>query len=286
MQFPIFPPAKWQLELAGGCSIFASAISSSHAHSGASETGLRLVLLLQGELNLGFGCKNYALTQHASRGADVLLLNLTEQEEFQRRAVATELEKKICLHIPAGWLQEYGLHESQEDVSLQRFTQQHLADAQWHADPQLTGLAERLLAPISSSPLIERLRRESLAFELLASVLTRLQQTSPNVPAHICRRLLEIRDLLDHGTADEWSLAEIAAQACMSPTTLQRHFRRQFGSSVFDYLRQKKLERARDKLCRGQESITTAALEAGYNSPANFATAFRRAFGISPSECK
>ncbi|WP_415807924.1 helix-turn-helix transcriptional regulator, partial [Bordetella muralis] len=78
------------------------------------------------------------------------------------------------------------------------------------------------------------------------------------------------------------SLVQIAKHACLSVNTLQRHFRAVWGKTVFAYLRDARLDRARMALERDAISVTQAALIAGYSSPANFATAFRQRYGIPP----
>jgi AraC-like DNA-binding protein len=53
------------------------------------------------------------------------------------------------------------------------------------------------------------------------------------------------------------------------------------GRSVFEYIR---LERAFAALRSGEASVQHASDLAGYASPANFATAFRRRFGLTPRD--
>ena len=43
---------------------------------------------------------------------------------------------------------------------------------------------------------------------------------------------------------------------------------------------------ARDAMERDGISVAEAAYDAGYSSPANFSTAFKRMFGLSPREAK
>jgi AraC-like DNA-binding protein len=74
----------------------------------------------------------------------------------------------------------------------------------------------------------------------------------------------------------------IARNAGMSVNTLQRIFRMVHNTTVFDYVRARKLHRAREALERDGASVAEAAYIAGYASAANFATAFRRFFGTSP----
>ena len=48
-------------------------------------------------------------------------------------------------------------------------------------------------------------------------------------------------------------------------------------------MRNVRLERAFTALGRGEATVQEASAIAGYTSPANFATAFRRRFGIVPT---
>ena len=84
----------------------------------------------------------------------------------------------------------------------------------------------------------------------------------------------------------KYAMEEIAKQVNMSESTLQRHFRQAFNMSVFEYLRRNRLQRAMVAMQKEGLGIAQAAHIAGYNSPANFSTAFRRAFGITPGQLK
>jgi AraC-like DNA-binding protein len=68
--------------------------------------------------------------------------------------------------------------------------------------------------------------------------------------------------------------------------TLQRHFRAMWGTTVAQYLREGRLSRARLALERDGISVAQAACIAGYGSAANFATAFRRRFGVPPGQVR
>ena len=78
------------------------------------------------------------------------------------------------------------------------------------------------------------------------------------------------------------SLDAIADHVGMHVSTLQRHFRLQYGTSVVECARDARLLRARRALERDRVSVGQAAELAGYSSPANFATAYRRRFGVPP----
>jgi AraC-like DNA-binding protein len=92
-----------------------------------------------------------------------------------------------------------------------------------------------------------------------------------------CRAFL--RKPSPHETIDEWSVA-----LCMSRRTFTRLFREETGLSFSSWRQQACLLAALPRLAAG-ESITTVAIDLGYNSPAAFTTMFKRLQGVPPSRC-
>lgn len=64
---------------------------------------------------------------------------------------------------------------------------------------------------------------------------------------------------------------------------LSRAFREELGQTVFEYVRGERLRIAQQLLTGTPLSIAHIAGEIGFSSAANFATAFRERFGVSPS---
>jgi AraC-like DNA-binding protein len=82
------------------------------------------------------------------------------------------------------------------------------------------------------------------------------------------------------------TLADIAGECGLSLRYLHDLFRHD-GRTAWEYLRCERLQRARHVL----ESvpalpITDVSMRCGFSSPSQFATAFRRAFGISPRDAR
>ncbi|HKT62506.1 MAG TPA: response regulator [Burkholderia sp.] len=65
---------------------------------------------------------------------------------------------------------------------------------------------------------------------------------------------------------------------------LSRAFRDNLGQTVFEYLRHERLRIARDLLDTTSLSMASIAKEIGFSTAANFATAFRERFGLTPTE--
>jgi DNA-binding response OmpR family regulator len=64
---------------------------------------------------------------------------------------------------------------------------------------------------------------------------------------------------------------------------LSRAFREELGQTVFEYLRGERLAIAQRLLTTTALSVANIAEEIGFSSAANFATAFRERFGVTPS---
>ncbi|MGI6903128.1 helix-turn-helix domain-containing protein [Leclercia adecarboxylata] len=134
------------------------------------------------------------------------------------------------------------------------------------------------------SSLSRQLLLEGVMYQLLGHGLhLREQEGAARVSAaggeHA--RLEQIRHLLAQAPEQEYTLAQLAAQAAMSPSSLRSKFRQAYGCTVFDYLRDCRLALARRYLLEGH-SVQQAAWMSGYQHATNFATAFRRRYGICP----
>ena len=99
------------------------------------------------------------------------------------------------------------------------------------------------------------------------------------------QRLETVRRLLEQQPEKEYTLTELAQLAAMSSSSLRVKFRQAYGHSVFDYLRDCRLEQARRYLAQGY-SVQQAAWMSGYQHATNFSTAFRRRYGIAPSDAR
>ena len=99
-------------------------------------------------------------------------------------------------------------------------------------------------------------------------------------------RLQSVKERIDSDLAYPWSIDELARHAGLSRRSFNQKFQMVYGESAIDYLRARRLDAARALLIHQRLSVTEAAFRVGYAHPANFATAFRRRFGHSPSRCQ
>lgn len=92
------------------------------------------------------------------------------------------------------------------------------------------------------------------------------------------------RVLLDSRLADPPSVPELARLVGLNETSLRRSFKLAFGTTIIDYLRDRRLDVARVLVRERRLSIAEIAYRVGFASPANFATAYRRRFGRAPTQ--
>ncbi|PSJ36323.1 helix-turn-helix transcriptional regulator [Allosphingosinicella deserti] len=123
---------------------------------------------------------------------------------------------------------------------------------------------------------------ESCALALLAAQLEAVMPGNDG-SAGVERGLVEARAYLDANLDDPPSIVQLARICGINDFKLKRAFKAAFGTTIFGYVRQRRMERAAGDLHAGQ-SVATAAAQAGYECSRCFTDAFRRHFGILPSE--
>lgn len=131
----------------------------------------------------------------------------------------------------------------------------------------------------------------SLRDTLLTSLLTSVRHSASSVleapPARVAQASVRRAEELIHARAgDPIALADIVAAADIPERSLRAAFTAALGVSPMDYLRQHRLEIARQRLLDPAPDTTVAGVVAGLDlgNPGRFSGDYRRRFGESPSE--
>lgn len=246
-----------------------------------------IFVVLDGFVDFSIGDRSFTSTarRSAHATADCGALMLTDHELMTRRSHKGNRTRKVTVSVDGAWLEDMVC--GQAGSLLRQFTTSHLSHAAWHASPRLLSLAEQILCPPDATPFLKDMYVESRTIDLIAEALTTLVGEVPDriaagLATREARMARSARDYIEENLDKVLSLTDIAREVGLSPASLQRRFKAAYGTTVVDFVRARKLELARDALERDGVSIGEAAYVAGYSNPANFATAFRRAFGIPP----
>jgi AraC-like DNA-binding protein len=96
-------------------------------------------------------------------------------------------------------------------------------------------------------------------------------------------RLNDAIQLIRRDFAKPLRVEALAEMAAMSPSVFHRRFKAVTAFSPLQYQKQVRLLHARTMLVTGVRSVTTAALEVGYESATQFSREYARAFGLPPA---
>ncbi len=80
------------------------------------------------------------------------------------------------------------------------------------------------------------------------------------------------------------TVEKLANLGCMSKTTFNRHFKKEFAVTPIEYLIEIRIKMAKLMLKRKDNSMTDIAMRCGFGSSAHFSSCFQKHVGVTPSE--
>ncbi|MEZ8315480.1 helix-turn-helix transcriptional regulator [Vibrio splendidus] len=274
-----------------------------------AHSAILITILLEGKLTFGYDDLEFDLD--ASNGPQGVVVNLAKPANFRRSLIQNNKMNKINILVKPQWVEP----RLSEHCTSKSFLDSHKAfyDLQINAD--IIQLTNRLTSQATPTNFQDKLVVETLTQQLLAQTLSQMpiqccQQCtsedsnlgSSNTSPNSTLKSLDLNESTDEVTTSKGfdaklediisyieinleqplSLESIASQFSMSISNLQRRFKQSYNLTINGYIRQRRLDIARQHLERGLVSITEAAYEAGYQHPSNFTSAFKKAFGVPP----
>jgi AraC-like DNA-binding protein len=171
------------------------------------------------------------------------------------------------------------LHYVDEPGSLYRFQ-----DAP--VPPAMRLIAEQLIS-LPSGPLADLLM-EAKSLELLYQWLNALSAAPAIEPLSARNRdkAQALKEMLDTRDSVTMSIAQLSRDLAWNETQMMESFKHLTGVTISAYRQRLRMNRALAQLRETNRPITDIAFEAGYEHQANFATAFKRAFGLPPRRAR
>lgn len=98
-------------------------------------------------------------------------------------------------------------------------------------------------------------------------------------------KLMEIEALLvkDFSQAPP-TIAMLAEKAGMSISKLKSVFKKVYGTGIYEYYQKNRMQKARSMLLTDQYTVKEVGLQLGYTNLSNFSLAFKKEFGVLPSQ--
>lgn len=138
---------------------------------------------------------------------------------------------------------------------------------------------------------IRRLHTEAKVMELLIYQLEQLRSSEEELSVKALRaddveKLELVRSILEQRFIDPPSQKELSLKAGINESKLRRAFKEYFGTTIHDYTVRIKMEYARKLLLEERKTILEVSGLTGFNHQNNFSSAFKKYFGISPSDIR
>lgn len=135
-----------------------------------------------------------------------------------------------------------------------------------------TGADRKVLAPTYLKEIVYR----ALQAEQYSRLVERAAFESANNP--VSATIAYVRDNI----AEPLSVSEMAERAYMSPSAFSHVFRDVTGKSPYQFVKEMRLNRARELLVEDGNSVTQISKAVGYRSASHFINEFKDRFGVTP----
>ena len=222
--------------------------------------------------------------------AALLTLVLTGDSTEEHRGRSRNLVAQTLLFTPAFEMHGHLFRNSSRWLNMQFSDAWFARVAAGNAPlPQLPQLVQNHTAVAWATRVRAELRQHDAvsqfaiegALLLLITDLSRLstkgEQTRP-------RWLIAVEDAIEASVGAPPSIDDLAAVAGVHGSHLLRTFRRYHGVTIANYVRKRRVERARTEVAAGKQPLSMIALEAGFADQSHFTKVFRQAFGQTPGQ--
>ncbi len=247
------------------------------------------------------GLEKYRIGDRTHTVSSGRFLVVNHHQRFQCRIQSAETVEGMCFYIdPAAADEIYHVQATGHRKLLDQ-SSEPLGEKKLFME-KVFGLGEsplgnflQAMAPILRNPLQrERVDFESffvtMAERLVESqhqtklLIDNLNNEKASTREELYRRISLARNFIDENFLQEISLDTLASVAMTSKYHFLRCFREIYRCSPYHYVLQKRLQHGASLLLGKGYSLTEIALETGFTDRRAFNKAFRKAFGVLPSE--
>lgn len=149
----------------------------------------------------------------------------------------------------------------------------------------------RQIQNLQSTGFYKRWMIEAKVTELLMLQFEQYERSKSHISGKAIRKkdieqMHHVKDIIMNNTHSPCSLIDLAHQVGTNEFHLKKAFKEVFGTTVFGYLQQVRMEEAQQLLLAGDMSISQIALDIGYKNANHFSAAYKKQFGYSPSELR
>jgi AraC family transcriptional regulator len=144
----------------------------------------------------------------------------------------------------------------------------------------LTKLGMRISRELRLMDDVTPLAIEALVLEAIAE----LRRSTPSARLRPPAWLRRVRDILESSLPGELTLQMIAGEAGVHPVHMSRVFRRYWGCSIGEFLRNRQVESAAKRLAESDDALALIAHSLGFSDQSHFTRVFKEFTGATPKQ--
>ena len=256
--------------------------------SNQTPAGISFNLVYQGKIDFTLGNHHHEI--HSNKNKPTCGCFALNKPEMRTRHTNKDMQvKKINVFAEKKWLLDRAQNKQERDI-LNRAFNAHSQLMTWQASNASLNVIEELINLDKKQSYTQNIHIEAKILYLLSILLHEMfeqliysENSNVLTKESTSQLFISCRKLLDKSSDNPMSLSDIAEQLNVSISTLQRRFKEASGMTVIEYIRLQRLDKSRRDLVENGLSIGEIAYTAGYKHVANFVSAFKREYSVSPN---
>lgn len=252
-------------------------------------------IFLEGSVETSLNGVAMPIPQRTAQGrwrSSAVIVSCESGARLRRRARKGQYLDKMVIGMSRDWLRRWA-DKADAPESFRALLEGGPGFWPWRPNRKVEFLARQMFDIAARRPPFASLLLESHTLAIVCEALSATfgngsdAMPSPTgLAAAEQERLYALVQHIERHPAQDFSVADMAGALGTSQATLQRLVRKAHRCSLNEFIRNHRLDDARQALLFGNGSVSEIAFNAGYAHLSNFTAAFRRRFGCSPSSLR
>ena len=237
----------------------------------------KILLLVSGEGSYFVDGSRYLLAP-----GDIVLIG--SRSVHKPELAESAAYERIIIYVSPEYLQKMSSADC-DLLSLFSGNRGHVLRLKEHRRKTVFSLASKLERELAHPAFGRDILSQANLLQMLVELGRSMEDASANLPRPSVpenRRVLEIMEYLDRNLAEDIDIDRLAERFFISKFYMMRLFQKETGTTVYAYLTQKRLLKARDLIGSGVRA-TEACYACGFHSYSSFTRAYGKYFGTTPT---
>jgi len=183
------------------------------------------------------------------------------------------------------------LHQLFAEYQIQNDLISSMTQDKFYIEREISSATKLVLNQIEQMKLTTQFQNLFLIgkmYELFTLYFSEIENQSVHCPfldnENEGKQIKEIKDYLLADFKNPPTIKELCEKFSISEYHLKEGFKELYGTTVYGYLLEKKLEFALHKLEEGKTKVKDIAFEIGYENPSHFISAFKKKYSLTPKQ--